>query len=201
MSWPRGRPGDDGRPRAYLPIVNPPPTSIGPTSPTADPLTELCREWYQAHGSAVYGYFRFHVPAIDVAEDLTAETFLKLVRSARRYDPAQGSARAWILAIARNVLRDWARRGRLRQYVPLGNLLDLQCDAPSPEERLLHEEEIGRLLDAVATLAAADRELIGLRYGSELDTAEVAGLLRISEGSVRTRLGRALGRLREALRP
>ena len=149
----------------------------------------------------MYGYFRFHVPAIDVAEDLTAETFLKLVRSARRYDPAQGSARAWILAIARNVLRDWARRGRLRQYVPLGNLLDLQCDAPSPEERLLHEEEIGRLLDAVATLAAADRELIGLRYGSELDTAEVAGLLGISEGSVRTRLWRALGRLREVLRP
>jgi RNA polymerase sigma-70 factor (ECF subfamily) len=181
--------------------VNQHPTPIAPASPTADPLTELCREWYQAHGAAVYGYFRFHVPAIDVAEDLTAETFLKLVCSARRYDPAQGSARAWILAIARNVLRDWARRGRLRQYAPLGNLLDLQCDAPSPEERLLHEEEIGRLLDAVAALAAADRELIGLRYGSELDTAEVAGLLGISEGSVRTRLWRALGRLRQVLRP
>jgi len=53
-------------------------------SPPADALTELCREWYHAHGAAVYGYFRFHVPAIDVAEDLTAETFLKLVRSARR---------------------------------------------------------------------------------------------------------------------
>ena len=53
----------------------------------------------------------------------------------------------------------------------------------------------------MATLAAADRELIGLRYGSELDTAEVAGLLGISEGSVRTRLWRALGRLRDVLRP
>ena len=167
----------------------------------ADAATELCREWYQAHGPAVYGYFRFHVPAIDVAEDLTAETFLKLVRSARRYDPAQGSARGWILAIARNVLRDWGRRHRLRQYVPLGNLLDLASEGPSPEERLLRREEIARLLDAVATLPAADRELIGLRYGSELETAEVAGLLGISEGSVRTRLWRALGRLRAALRP
>lgn len=170
-------------------------------SPPADAPTELCRQWYHAHGRAVYGYFRFHVPAIDVAEDLTAETFLKLVRSAQRYDPAQGSARGWILAIARNVLRDWARRGRLRHYVPLGNLLDLASEAPSPEERLLRQEEIGRLLDAVAGLTAADRELIGLRYGSALDTAEVAGLLGISEGSVRTRLWRALGRLRAALRP
>jgi RNA polymerase sigma-70 factor (ECF subfamily) len=149
----------------------------------------------------VYGYFRFHVPEVEAAEDLTAETFLKLVRSAGRFDPAQASPRTWILAIARNVLRDWGRRQRLRQYVPLGNLHDLVSDAPSPEERLLREEEVGRLLDAVATLPAADRELIGLRYGSGLDSAEVAGILGISEGSVRTRLWRALRRLRGTLRP
>jgi RNA polymerase sigma-70 factor (ECF subfamily) len=171
-----------------------------PSAP-ADSAEELCRQWYQAHGDAVYGYFRFHVPEIEAAEDLTAETFLKLVRSAHRFDPAQASPRTWILVIARNVLRDWGRRQRLRQYVPLGNLHDLVSDAPSPEERLLREEEIGRLLDAVATLPEADRELIGLRYGSGLDTAEVAGLLGTSEGSVRTRLWRALGRLRGALKP
>ena len=171
-----------------------------PAAP-ADSAEELCREWYQAHGAAVYGYFRFHLPEIEAAEDLTAETFLKLVRSAHRFDPAQASPRTWILAIARNVLRDWGRRQRFRQYVPLGNLHDLVSDALSPEERLLREEEIGRLLDAVAMLPAADRELIGLRYGSALDSAEVAGLLGISEGSVRTRLWRALGRLRGVLKP
>ena len=132
------------------------PVGSAPLSTTA--LEERCREWYRDHGSAVYGYFRFHVPSIDVAEDLTAETFLKLVRSAGRYDAAQGSARTWILAIARNVLRDSRRRGRLRQYISLGNLHDLACDSPSPEERLLREEEIGRLLDGVATLAPADRD-------------------------------------------
>jgi RNA polymerase sigma factor (sigma-70 family) len=177
----------------------PPPVPVGSSPHPTDALEERCREWYRDHAPAVYGYFRFHVPSIDVAEDLTAETFLKLVRSARRYDPAQGSARTWILAIARNVLRDWGRRGRLRQYVALGNLHDLEWDAPSPEERLLREEEIGRLLDAVATLAPADRELIGLRYGSGLDGAEVAEILGVSEGTVRTRLWRALGRLRAVL--
>jgi RNA polymerase sigma-70 factor, ECF subfamily len=159
----------------------------------------LCREWYEAYGAAVYNYFRFHVPLPDVAEDLTAETFLKVIRAAGRFDPERGRPKAWILTVARNVLGDWRRRARLRQYVALGTMHDLIYEAPSPEERLLREEEVGRLLDAVATLGDADRELIGLRYGSGLDTAEVAQILGISEGSVRTRLWRVLGKLRGVL--
>ena len=159
----------------------------------------LCREWYEAYGAPVYNYFRFHVPLPDVAEDLTAETFLKVIRAADRFDPERGTAKAWILTVARNVLGDWRRRARLRQYVALGTMHDLIYEAPSPEERLLREEEVGRLLDAVATLGDADRELIGLRYGSGLDTAEVAQILGLSEGSVRTRLWRVLGKLRGVL--
>jgi len=159
----------------------------------------LCREWFEAHGTAVYNYFRFHVPLADVAEDLTAETFLKVVQAAERFDPERGSAKAWILTMARNVLTDWRRRARLRQYVAIGTMHDLVQEAPSPEERLLREEEVGRLLDAVATLEPADREMIGLRYGSGLDTSEMAQLLGISEGNVRTRLWRVLGRLRKVL--
>jgi RNA polymerase sigma factor (sigma-70 family) len=102
-------------------------------------------------------------------------------------------------SIARNVLADGRRRARIRQYVPIGTLQDLVLDAPSPEERLLREEEVGRLMDGIAALPAADRELIGLRYGSDLDTAEMATILGASEGSVRTRLWRALRRLRESL--
>jgi RNA polymerase sigma-70 factor (ECF subfamily) len=186
-------------------LVVTPPTSTGPTAaglaaPTGD-AEAPCREWYEAHGGPVYNYFRFHVPHPDAAEDLTAETFLRVVRAAARFDPDKGSVRTWILSIARNVLTDWRRRARLRQYVPIGTLHDLAFDAPSPEERLLREEEVGRLMDGIAALSAADRELIGLRYGSELDTAEMASVLGASEGSVRTRLWRALRRLREALIP
>ncbi len=168
-------------------------------SPPAQAAETLCREWYEAYGAPVYNFFRFHVPLPDVAEDLTAETFLKVVRAADRFDPERGTPKAWILSVARNVLSDWRRRARLRQYVPLGTMHDLIHEAPSPEERLLREEEVGRLLDAVATLGDADRELIGLRYGSGLDTAEAAQILGISEGTVRTRLWRALARLRGVL--
>jgi RNA polymerase sigma-70 factor (ECF subfamily) len=175
------------------------PKTPGTSSTSPDQGEALCHEWYEAHGVAVYNYFRFHVPQVDVAEDLTAETFLKVVRSADRFDPAKGTPRAWILTVARNVLIDWRRRARLRQYVTIGTMHDLAYEAPSPEERLLREEEVGRLLDAVAGLSPSDRELVGLRYGSGLDTTEVAQILGISEGSVRTRLWRVLIRLRGAM--
>jgi RNA polymerase sigma factor (sigma-70 family) len=179
--------------------VSAPEKSVPSGSAPAQGAETLCREWYEAYGSSVYNYFRFHVPLPDVAEDLTAETFLKVVRAAERFDPARGTPKAWILAVARNVLVDWRRRARLRQYVVLGTMHDLVSDAPSPEERLLRAEEVGRLLDAVSTLGDADRELVGLRYGSGLDTAEVAQILGISEGSVRTRVWRVLGKLRDVL--
>jgi RNA polymerase sigma-70 factor (ECF subfamily) len=175
------------------------PETLDTSNAALDQGEALCREWYEAYGVAVYSYFRFHVPLVDVAEDLTAETFLKVVRAADRFDPRKGTPKAWILTVARNALADWRRRARLRQYVTLGAMHDLVYEAPSPEERLLREEEVGRMLDAVADLPPADRELVGLRYGSGLDTAEVAQLLGISEGSVRTRLWRVLGRLRGAM--
>jgi RNA polymerase sigma factor (sigma-70 family) len=178
-------------------FVSRPPTAPPSTPPTEDEA--LCRGWYEAHGKAVYNYFRFHVPSPDNAEDLTAETFLKVVRAAGRFDAGKGSAKAWIMTVARNVLADWRRRARLRQYVAVGGMYDLVCEAPSPEERLLREEEVGRLLDAVAGLGSADREIIGLRYGAGMSTAELAHTLGISEGNVRTKLWRTLARLRRVL--
>lgn len=76
---------------------------------------------------------------------------------------------------------------------------DLACSAPSPEERLLWEEQVAQLLGAMADLPDRDREIIGLRYGSGLDSAAVAEVLGIKEAAVRTRLWRALARLRVLL--
>jgi len=157
---------------------------------------ERCRVWYSAHGQAVYSYVRFHVGSADVAEDITADTFLKVFRAADRYDPTRGEARVWVFGIARNTLRDHLRRDRVRRHTSLGAMRDLAVDAPSPEERLLWEEQVGRLLLAVNELSANDREIVGLRYGSELDNSAIAAVLGIGESGVRTRLWRALSRLR-----
>lgn len=169
-----------------------------PLAPAASPV---CHAWYEAYGGPLYSYFRFHLPSPDQAEDLTAEVFLRALRAFDRFDPARGSPRAWLFRIAQNVLRDQLRQNRRRRMVPLSGLRDLRCEAPSPEERLLREEEVQRLLVSVAELSAGDREIISLRYGSGLDTAEVGEILGLREPAVRTRLWRALKRLRGVLQP
>ena len=155
--------------------------------------------WYEAYGGPLYSYLRFHLPSPDLAEDLTAEVFLRALKSFPRFDPALGSPRAWLFRIAQNVLRDHQRQARRRQVVPLSGMRDLEYDAPSPEERLLWEEEVAGLLAGVAELSPADREVIGLCYGSELSMTEAGEILGLSAAATRTRLWRALARLRKVL--
>jgi RNA polymerase sigma factor (sigma-70 family) len=169
--------------------------------PAESAATARLHAWYQADGPAVYGFLRFHLSSADEADDLTAEVFLRAVRAAEQFDPTRGTVRGWLLGIARHALTDHRRREGRRRLVPVGALRDLCCEAPSPEERLLREERVAGLLAAVARLAPADQELIGLRYGSGLDTAETAAVLGVREAVVRTRLWRALGRLRRTLEP
>ena len=179
--------------------VSQPPRAGTPLPAPADVGEERCREWYEAYGRQIYSYLRFHLPSADATDEVMAETFYKAVRGSAKYDARKGEPRFWLFRIARNALHDHQRREKLRRHTSLAQLRDLVADAPSPEERLLWEEQVAQLLDAVSLLPERDRELIGLRYGSELETAEIASLLTIRESAVRTRLWRALKRLRGVL--
>ncbi|MGH7537289.1 MAG: RNA polymerase sigma factor [Gemmatimonadales bacterium] len=177
------------------------PPAAQPEARTLAAADPRWREWYEAHGAAVYGFIRFHLPSPDDAEDLAADTFLKAFRSAGQFDSRKAGVRTWLFSIARNAVRDHRRRSRLRQHLPLASQRDLVSEHPSPEERLLWAEHVRRVLEALERLSDGDREIIGLRYGSELDPAEVAAALGIGEATARTRLWRAVERLRRALEP
>jgi RNA polymerase sigma-70 factor (ECF subfamily) len=171
-----------------------------PLEPGEEATAEaVCRRWYEAYGGQLYSYLRFHLSSPDLAEDLTAEVFLRALKGFARFDPTIGSPRAWLFRIAQNGLRDHRRQARRRRVVPLAGMRDLVYQAPSPEERLLWEEEVARLLTAMEALSSSDREVIGLCYGSEVSMVEAGELLGLSAATTRTRLWRALGRLRKVL--
>lgn len=159
----------------------------------------VCRAWYETYGAQVYSYLRFHLPSPDLAEDLTAEVFLRALQAFSRFDPSRGTPRAWLFRMAQNALRDHQRQSRRRPMVSIATMHDLECKAPSPEERLLWEEEVTRLLAGLAELSSGDREVIGLCYGSELSMTEAGEVLGLSAAATRTRLWRALGRLRKVM--
>jgi RNA polymerase sigma-70 factor (ECF subfamily) len=168
------------------------------TVPQATPDV-VCQRWYQAYGTQLYSYLRFHLASADQAEDLTAEVFLRALKAFGRFDPGMGTPRAWLFRIAQNALRDYQRQANRRKFIPLAAMRDLQQEAPSPEERILWEEEVARLLSGLEQLSSGDREVIGLCYGSELSTSDAGEILGLSAAATRTRLWRALARLRKVL--
>jgi len=180
-------------------MLDPRPAKRSPEPAGEASAEAVCRGWYEAYGGQLYSYLRFHLASPDLAEDLTAEVFLRALKNFARFDPAIGGPRAWLFRIAQNALRDHQRQDRRRQVVSLAGMRDLEYQAPSPEERLLWEEEVARLLAALAELAPNDREVIGLCYGSENSMAEAGEILGLSAAATRTRLWRALGRLRKVL--
>jgi RNA polymerase sigma factor (sigma-70 family) len=139
------------------------------------------------------------------AEDAAQEAFVKAYRALPRF--RRGAAfRPWLLAIvaneARNRTRAANRRGRLAVRVAAVEGEDRpDGDAvPSPEAAVLAGEERALLMRALWAMRPEDRLVIGYRYFLEMTEADMAVALDCAAGTVKSRLSRALARLRVVLR-
>lgn len=133
-----------------------------------------------------------HAPA-DV-DDVFQETWIRVVRSAHRYDPDQRFSN-WLFAIAWNLVKDrWSRRV---EHVD-ADLAALPSPARSPEECAVDEERARRLRELVARLPERLSQAILLRYFEELSEKEVADRLGVPVGTVKSRLHHGLKKLAAA---
>jgi len=133
------------------------------------------------------------------AEEAAQDAFVKAYRALWRFRPG-APFRPWLLRIvaneARNRRRSAGRRAALAlraAQVPSGEA------APSPEAALLGAERREELLAALNRLPENDREAIACRYLLDLSEADTAAALGVRPGTVKSRLSRALERLREEL--
>jgi RNA polymerase sigma factor (sigma-70 family) len=134
------------------------------------------------------------------AEDAVQEAFVKAHRALGRFR-ADSPFRPWLLAIVANEARNRRRSAARRQSLALRLAEDRPAGeaAPSPEAAVLDQERRVELLAALERLRAEDREVIGCRYLLELSEAETAEVLRCPKGTVKSRLSRALERLRASM--
>jgi RNA polymerase sigma factor (sigma-70 family) len=131
------------------------------------------------------------------AEDAVQDAFVKAFAALGRFRPG-APFRPWLLRIVANETRNRQRRaGRQARLAlretgarPSGDA------APSPEEAVLDRERRRRLLAAVESLPERDRLVVACRYFAELSEAETASALGWPIGTVKSRLSRALARLR-----
>jgi len=151
---------------------------------------------FRAHYIEVQRFLERRVADREDAAELAADVF----RVAwQRFDPGAPLGRAWLFAVARNVLGDHYRRVQRRRDSEQGirdaAALDAQPTASvAPDD----DHPVRRALD---TLAPEVQDLLRLRYWEQLDIAEIAEVLGLSPATTRVRLHRARARLRAALPP
>jgi DNA-directed RNA polymerase specialized sigma24 family protein len=132
---------------------------------------------FRAHWSLVNGYLAGRTGDAVLAEELAQETFYRATRAFLGW--RGGSAVAWLLAIARHVLIDEARRGR--RLVPLQDSLVAGIEPSGGDD-------VTRVL---ASLPKAQRQVLELIYIYGYSHAEAAAILGTSEGAVKTAVWRA----------
>ena len=145
----------------------------------------------EAHLDDVFGYLLYLTRDRETAEDLASATFEKALRLWERFDPRRGTARTWLLGIARTTALDWFRAESRRRR---------REEATAAQERVEETFVEGlspELESALRSLSAGEREVLALRIVLELDGDATARVLGISPTAVSTRLSRALKRLEE----
>ena len=192
-----------------------PPTTTSTTPSDADLLRlmlagdeEAFVTLYRRRQGGVYRFALNMCGSTAIAEDVTQEVFMVLMRDAKNYDPERGSLAAYLYGIARNhVLRSLERE---RAFVQMGDdsaeggaLLEEQQGLLAPQDilgDLTRNETVERVRQAVLALPAHYREVVVLCELHEMSYAEAAAVLGCAIGTVRSRLHRGRAVLVEKLR-
>jgi RNA polymerase sigma factor (sigma-70 family) len=154
--------------------------------------------FYRRHANEVQGYFRRRVGDVEIAFDLTAETFAAALRGVPRYEPRPEPARAWLFGIARNVLSESVRRGRVqdraRKVLEMQPIVLDEADVETLE--LLADTPA---VEAMETLPSDQRSAVLAHHVDGESYAEIAERLACSESVIRQRVSRGLRTLRTRL--
>lgn len=130
--------------------------------------------------------------SVSDAEDIVQECFLELLRPTCRFDPSRGSVHGWLFGVARN---QFLKRRRKREESAWKEPTDVR----SPETEALRSELNEIVGQALAQLPDTQREVLILAHFEKIPLAEIAALLGIEVGAVKSRLQRARTTLKDSL--
>lgn len=164
-----------------------PDTSTSPQAPTSDVAV-----WFDRHARALGDYAARRV-GTSLARDIVAETFRVACERLDVYEPGRGGERAWLFGIATNLIRRHWRTEERR--------LRVQARAAQRDERVVDpllrvDEQVHAraryelVVDAISALSAGDRDVLVLVAWEQMNSREVADVLGIPAGTVRSRLSR-----------
>lgn len=156
-------------------------------------------ELYETHRVRMFRYFYQHTSDQADSEELTQSFFIKLWRALPQFQNRGVPFVAWMYRIARNHLVDHYRSAQRRGAFsePLEHAEGRGDDGATTDLQRCEDSLV--LADALATLRPKQREIVTLRFYAQLDTAEIAGVMGMTEGAVRVQQMRALQAMRREL--
>lgn len=145
----------------------------------------------------VYRYARYRLGNPDRAEDVAAETFLRLLEAIQRKRGPRRSLKGWLMRTTANIVNDAFRDHYRHPQEPLDGPLKARGTAPEAvSDRTQEKEDLRR---ALAALTVEQQHVLSLRFGAELSLRETADIMNRSVNAVKSLQFRALSALRQQL--
>ncbi len=159
-------------------------------------------EWYAEHADALFGYIARRLGR-EAAEDLTAQVFVEALAAWPRYDPARGSAKTWLFAIATNLVRAQRRREQRNLDLLARSGVDplVEDSTRGADARLVAADQWPQVAAALRDLDPVDRDVLLLYCFAELDYRDIGRTLGLPEGTVASKMNRLRRKLRSRLGP
>ena len=157
------------------------------------------------HQARIYRVLWCELRDDEAAATLTQDCFLNAYR-ARAEFRGEASVSTWLVRIAINLARDYQRNRRQNFWVRLlsGNTREAELasqtvedDAPRADRALLAREQLQRIMEAVKTLSPQQQTVFHLRFLEELSLEEIAEVMSVETGTVKSHLSRAINTLRQ----
>ena len=162
-------------------------------------LAESFDSIYDQYHKNVYNYIAYRINNQYDAEELANDVFVKAIRSQKSYNQ-DFALEAWLIGIAKNVVTDYLRKTMRRQLVPLDSIMGLISANRQPEEVVVLNEEIKELVSAMAMLRDKERQILSMKFATDLKHREIAQIIGISESHVKVTAHRALTKLKKYMK-
>lgn len=137
-----------------------------------------------------YCYYRLHKNR-EITEDIVSEVFIKALESIERYDDRGSPFLVWLYTIARNLIIDYVKSGKVR-YEGSSASIDWTAGGHDVEKEVENKDLMSRIGDVLESLAESDRELLTLKFTSGLTFSEISKVLGIKEGAAKMRYYRLI---------
>ncbi|EHB63060.1 sigma-70 family RNA polymerase sigma factor [Paenibacillus sp. FSL K6-1566] len=168
------------------------------TMVAADDAGSVLKELMESFGQDVWNYAYFLTKRRDAADDISQDVFLRAFQHLKDFQ-GRSSVKTWLLTITRNLSLNYLKSSFISKVSLVGWLTTRQA-GPSAEMEFLDTEAVSQIWKHVMQLPQAYREVLLLEFHFQMTRKEMAELLGISEGTIKSRLHRARVRMENLLR-